>query len=109
MYVDDVISAIHKVMATTAAGPFNIGSPLSHNLTDVAQKIITMTHSSSKIEYAGNLSFMRQLGLPDITKAKSEIDWFPVVILDKGLEKTIEYTQAHKILVNWSQIEKIVE
>jgi UDP-glucuronate decarboxylase len=107
VYVDDVVSAVHKVMASSQAGPYNVGSPLKITLTKVAEKIISMTQSSSSIEYEKQLSFMRELALPDITKIKNEIDWFPVVTLEKGLQKTIEYTQAHKILVNWSQVQRI--
>ncbi|MCC6639017.1 NAD-dependent epimerase/dehydratase family protein [Candidatus Falkowbacteria bacterium] len=99
VYVDDVISACHKVMMSPHAGPYNVGNPLSYKLADVAKKIITMTQSTSKIEYQGALQFMRELALPNISKIKKEIDWFPVMTLDKGLEKTIEYTRAHKILV----------
>lgn len=107
VYVSDVVSAVQKIMTSPHAGPFNVGSPLSVSLTDVAQKIITMTSSSSVIEHDKELQFMRKLPLPDITKVKKEVDWFPVMTLDKGLQKTIEYTQAHKILINWANVERI--
>jgi len=107
LYVDDVISACHKIMQSTKSGPYNIGNPLSYNLSEVAKSIIEMTQSSSELKYADKLQFMRELGLPDITKAKREIDWFPLFTLEKGLEKTIEYTQAHKILVNWADVKEL--
>ena len=109
VYIDDVISAIEKVMATSLPGPYNIGSPLSHKIVDIAKMIIEKTGSTSQVEFAGSLQFMRELGLPDITKAKKELDWFPVVTIENGIEKAIEYTQAHKILVNWSEVSQITE
>jgi len=108
-YVDDVISAVRKVMTSTHFGPYNIGSPLSHKLVDVAKMIISMTGSTSTVEFAPSLQFMRELGLPNISKAKAEIDWFPIVTLENGLKKTIEYTQAHKILVRWENVKPITE
>jgi len=109
VYVADVVTACLKIMASAEFGPINIGSPLSHNLAEVAQKIIKKTGSTSEVQFAPQLQFMRELGLPNITAAKEKIDWFPVVTLDNGLEKTIEYTQAHKILVNWEKVQVIKE
>lgn len=109
IYVSDVVTACLKIMSSTEFGPLNIGSPLSHNLSEVAKKIIQKTGSSSQIQFAPQLQFMRELGLPNITAAKEKIDWFPVVTLDNGLDKTIEYTQAHKILVNWEKVQVIKE
>lgn len=107
IYVDDVISAVEKIMNSPHSGPYNIGSPLSYKLGDVAKKIINITKSSSVVESAPSLDFMRELGLPNISRAKEELEWFPVVTLDNGLLKTVEYTQAHKILVDWSKVNRI--
>lgn len=109
IYVDDVIDACHKVMKSAESGPFNVGSPFGYKLADVANKIIEMTNSTSVVEFAPTLQFMRELGLPDITLAKSKIDWFPVTTLETGIKKTIEYTQAHKILVDWNQVKRMGE
>jgi len=109
VYVDDVIDACHKIMNSAESGPFNVGSPFGYKLADVANKIIEMVHSTSKIEFAPTLQFMRELGLPDITLAKTKIDWFPVTTLETGVKKTIEYTQAHKILVDWNKVRTITE
>lgn len=109
IYVDDVIDACHKIMNSVESGPFNVGSPFGYKLADVANKIIEIAHSTSVVEFAPTLQFMRELGLPDITMAKSKIDWFPVTTLETGIKKTMEYTQAHKILVDWNQVKKIGE
>jgi len=98
-YIDDVVKAAVKMMATAEQGPMNIGSADEYRLADVAKKIIQMTGSKSKIVYRPAMLFVTQLGLPDITLAKERLNWLPVTTLDKGLEKTIDYAKAHKVLV----------
>ncbi len=68
-------------------------------LVHVAERILEMTGSSAKITYADALSFMTELGLPDLRRAKDELGWLPIVTLDQGLEKTLEFTKAQKALV----------
>ena len=93
-------------MASDKNEVFNVGSDVDYKLSDVAQKIIDMTASSSKIIYKEPLMFMTALGRPDISKAKKLFGWFPVVNLDMGLVKVIEYTRANKrLLKNDAQFE----
>ncbi|HDQ23211.1 MAG TPA: NAD-dependent epimerase/dehydratase family protein [Candidatus Uhrbacteria bacterium] len=106
-YISDVIDASLKIMASAESGPFNIGSPQEHKIADIAQKIIQLTKSKSEINYADPLLFMSRLGIPDISKAKEKIEWFPIVTLDKGLELTIEYAKAHKVMINWNGVEAV--
>ena len=98
VYVSDVVEGCLKLMRTDKHGPFNIGNPEVHNIVDVAQKIIQMTNSKSKIVFGEKLLFLREGAFPDITKAKEEIGWFPLITLEDGLQKTIDYTEAHKDL-----------
>ncbi len=101
-YVDDVVSGLRKCMAAPAdIGAVNIGSDVDLKLVDVAQRIIELTGSSSKIVFKPGLLFMTQLGLPDLTKAKEKIAWIPLVTLDDGLKRTIEYTMANKSLIGF--------
>jgi UDP-glucuronate decarboxylase len=95
-YVSDVIDAALKMMASESSGPLNIGSDVGVNITELANKIISMIGSSSKIVYSDKLLFMTPLCLPDITKARNELGWMPVVILEKGLENTINELRASK-------------
>lgn len=99
-YVDDVIQALIKLMETEVKGPVNIGNDKDLSLADVAQKIIELTGSSSKIAFKEPLLFMTQLALPDITKAKHELGWFPLITLEQGLLKTIQYVQANRSLLD---------
>jgi len=95
-YVSDIIDAVIKMMETDLFGPLNVGSDMKFNLTDLAEKIIKITGSSSKVVYAEEKLFMTPLRLPDITKAREELGWMPVVTLEKGLEKSIEDLRASK-------------
>lgn len=99
-YVDDVVSGLIKLMAAPAdIGPVNLGSNENLKLLDVANKIISMTGSESKIVFEKPLLFMTPLGLPDTSRAKEMLGWVPLVRLEDGLQKTIDYTQAYKPLL----------
>ena len=99
-YYSDVIEGMIKVMhASKDVSPINLGSDIAVNLYEFAQKVVEMTGSSSKIVFEKPLEFMTPLGLPDLTKAKEMLAWLPVVSLDAGLKKTIEYMRVQKGLV----------
>jgi UDP-glucuronate decarboxylase len=101
-YVSDVVDGLTKLMqAPPDTGPINLGSDLDSPIVDVAQRILEMTGSSAPITFQPPLAFMTQLGLPDITKAKEKLGWIPLVTLDDGLKKTIDYTMAHKSLLGF--------
>ena len=95
-YISDVVDAALKFIESNLSGPINIGSDVEINLTELAKKIITMIRSKSDVSYSKELAFMRPLLIPDITKARNELGWMPVVPLDKGLEKTIYELRASK-------------
>jgi nucleoside-diphosphate-sugar epimerase len=99
-YVDDCVDGLLKLMdASKGIGPVNIGSDQDIPIVDVAQRILEMTGSSSNISFEPPLEFMSQLGLPNIVKAKDRLGWLPLVTLDEGLKKVIDYTIAHKHLL----------
>jgi len=98
-YVSDIVEGMLAMMASEEAGPINLGGPEEVKLDSLAKKIIQMTGSESKIEFRERLLFMTPLGLPDITLAKQKLNWFPVVGLDKGLEKLIDYVKANRMLL----------
>lgn len=101
-FVSDVVDGMIKLMnGATGIGPVNLGSDLDIPIIDVAQRIIEMTGSTSKITFQPPLIFMTPLGLPDLTKAKDKLGWLPLVTLDDGLKKTIDYTVAHKGLLGF--------
>ncbi len=96
-YVSDAVDAIVKLMATEGdMGPVNVGSDLDMPIVEVVKNILEMTGSTSKIVFQPQLLFMTPLGLPDLTKAKEKLGWMPLVSLDEGLKKIIDYTMAYK-------------
>ena len=95
-YINDVIDATLKIAENSIDGPINIGSDVDINLTDFAQKIIDKLGAKSKIKYSPSHLFISSLCLPDITKAREELGWMPIVTLDKGLDKTINDLRASK-------------
>jgi len=99
VYVEDVVDGLMRLMkAPDKTDPVNIGSDHDLLLKDVAQMVIGMVGSQSEITYQPQLPFLSELGLPDIRAAK-EIGWLPLMRLEDGLQKTVEYIQANKIIL----------
>jgi len=98
-YVSDVVEGAIKVMDSPINEPVNMGGTQVNKLADVADQIKELTGSSSNVIFKDRLLFMRELGYPDISKIKKAIGWFPIVSLEEGLKRTIEYTKAYKSLV----------
>ena len=92
-YVDDLIEGMVRVMASRDefTGPVNIGNPNEFAIMELAEKVIKLTGSKSKIikmPLPPDDPTQRQ---PDITLAKKELDWSPTIGLEEGLLKTIDY------------------
>ncbi len=92
-YVDDLIEVFVRLMATRDdfTGPVNTGNPHEFTIHQLAEKVIELTGSSSKIEFKPLPSDDPMQRKPDISLAKQELDWEPVVQLEQGLKKTISY------------------
>ena len=108
-YINDVIDASLKMMASKENGAFNIGSPEEYKISEIAQQIIKMNKSKSEIQYADPLLFMSRLGIPDITLAKEKLQWFPIMTLAQGLEETVLYGKAHRVMIDWNNVEKVYD
>ncbi len=92
-FVDDLINGMTKVMATgdDFTGPVNIGNPGEFTILELAEKIIGIIGSKSKLIYEDLPSDDPMQRKPDITLAKSKLDWEPKIVLDDGLKRTIQY------------------
>lgn len=92
-YIDDLIAGIIKTMNTpdTFTGPVNLGNPSEFTVTELAEKVIALTKSKSKIIHTPLPQDDPKQRQPDITKAKTELNWEPKIALEDGLKKTIEY------------------
>lgn len=99
-YVSDIVQGLVKCMKSGSAQPINLGSDVELKIADVAAQVITLTKSKSTIIYEPPLLFMSPLGLPDITVAKDQLGWFPIISLDQGIQQAIEYFKAHKPMIS---------
>lgn len=96
-YVTDIVDGLVRLMHHPEhIGPVNLGDDQDYSLEDIAQKIIDMTGSLSKIVHEPPLPFLSSLGLPSLRKAKDTLGWFPLVRLEDGLKRTIDYAVANK-------------
>jgi len=100
-YISDCIDASIKMMSSNFYGPMNIGSDVRVNLTVFANKIIERVKSKSKISYDAEALFMKPLCLPDLSKARNELGWLPIVTLDTGLSRTIDDLRAKKGVIGF--------
>jgi UDP-glucuronate decarboxylase len=101
-YIEDALDAVAKIMTTDIAGPINIGSDVDIKLSSLVDIIIKATNSQSTVSYVDSPLFISELALPDIRRAKEELNWMPVVTLENGLKKTIFDVQAHERLQGFS-------
>jgi UDP-glucuronate decarboxylase len=92
-YVTDMISALVRFMDTDAAltGPINFGNPVEHTILELAEIVVRLTGSSSKIVFNKLPMDDPQQRCPDITLAKDCLGWEPQVKLEDGLKDTIDY------------------
>ena len=95
-YVDDLIDGMYKLMQSdkTIQGPINIGNPVEFSMNELAEQIISNLpqHQTSKELKPLPQDDPRQRK-PDICLAKELLGWEPMVPLDLGLDKTIEFFQ----------------
>jgi len=92
-YVDDMIEAFVAMMGSTeeVTGPINVGNPNEFTIRELAEKVIDLTGSSSKMVYRPLPSDDPMQRQPDISKAKDALGWEPRVQLEEGLRHTIAY------------------
>ena len=90
-YVDDLVDGLIKMMNSNKEiiGPINLGNPGEKSMLAMAEKIITLTGSTSKIIYKDLPVDDPRRRCPDITRAKQILGWTPQVELEEGLKKTI--------------------
>jgi UDP-glucuronate decarboxylase len=92
-YVDDLIAGLIALMETgpEITGPTNIGNPVEFTVRELAEKVIALTGSASKIIQEPLPQDDPRQRQPDISKAKRELGWEPSIPLEDGLVKAIDY------------------
>ena len=92
-YVEDTVAGIISLMNSTEYDVFNIGNPNEMTVGKLAEKIIELTDSTSEIKYLELPNDDPKQRKPDITKAKTKLNWEPKVSLEEGLTKTITWVE----------------
>jgi UDP-glucuronate decarboxylase len=92
-YVDDLIDGLIRLMNSTdeLTGPVNLGNPSEFTILELAEKVVSMTRSKSKLVFNPLPSDDPTQRCPDIELAKKHLGWQPVMSLEAGLAKTIDY------------------
>jgi len=95
-YVDDLVEGMVRMMGTgdDFIGPVNIGNPHEFTILQLAEKVIELTGSSSKITYKELPHDDPKQRKPDISLAQEKLNWNPNIQLEEGLLKTIKYFES---------------
>ena len=96
-YVDDLVEALMRLMATgdKVTGPINLGNPREFTILQLAEQVIRQTKSKSKIVRKKLPSDDPKQRRPDISLASRELKWKPTTQLEEGLKKTIAYFRSN--------------
>jgi len=90
-YVSDLVSGLVTLMHSNYSQPVNIGNPSEHSIAEFATLIRDLVGGASAIVHGEPVEDDPQRRRPDITRAKTVLGWQPLVSLEKGLAKTVEY------------------
>ena len=95
-YVDDLINGMLKLMGSDAdfTGPVNIGNPGEFSMLELAELVLKLTNSRSKLKHLPLPQDDPKQRRPDISLAKNKLDWTPSIPLEEGLKQTIQYFQT---------------
>ena len=94
-FVSDLVNGLVKLMAKGGfTGPVNLGNPVETTINEIAEKIIFLAGSKSKIAHLPLPQDDPRKRRPDIALAKEKLNWQPEVRLDDGLKKTIKYFRS---------------
>jgi UDP-glucuronate decarboxylase len=96
-YVTDLIEAIVRTMNTGSefTGPVNIGNPVEFTMIELAEMILKLTGSNSRLIFKNLPLDDPKQRKPDISIANSELDWTPKISLEEGLIETIHYFKSN--------------
>ncbi len=93
-YVDDLINGMSKMMASDSIGPINLGNPKEFTMKELAEEVLRITGSKSRIIRKKLPQDDPKMRKPDISKAKKVLGWAPKIPLRDGLEKTVAYFKS---------------
>jgi dTDP-glucose 4,6-dehydratase len=90
-YISDLVRGLEALLMSDYNNPVNIGNPAEMSILEMANKIIELTGSKSKIKFEKLPEDDPKVRKPDISRAKELLNWAPLVQLDEGLKETINY------------------
>lgn len=90
-YVDDLIEGIYRLLLSDYAGPVNIGNPQEITIKEFGEEIIKLTNTTQKMVYKPLPQDDPKQRKPDITKARTLLNWEPKISRSEGLKRTYEY------------------
>jgi dTDP-glucose 4,6-dehydratase len=94
-YVDDLVRGVLLLLDSSEAGPINCGTEHEMSMRDLAELIVALTGSTSKIIYVPRAADDPEMRRPDLTLARTRLGYEPQVHPDEGLRRTIEYFRTH--------------
>jgi nucleoside-diphosphate-sugar epimerase len=94
-YINDIIDGLISLASSEVQEPINLGHYEKYKLKDIAELVIKLTDSKSAITYQKPLWHMASYNIPDISRAKEKLGWFPLMSIEDGLKKTIEFTKVN--------------
>jgi UDP-glucuronate decarboxylase len=89
-YVDDLIEGFVRLFDSNLVGPINLGNPAEFTMLELAEQVLALTGSESRIAYAKLPIDDPKQRQPEIALARRELNWSPIVPLKDGLDRTIE-------------------
>ena len=90
-YIDDLIEGFIRLMSANYNAPVNIGNPNEFTICQLAQKIIDITGAKSQLKFIEMQQDDPKRRKPDISLAKELLSWEPLVQLEDGLKRSLEY------------------
>ena len=101
-YVTDIVNGLIRILSTPIdVTLINLGSDEDIRLVAIAQKILELMSSSSRVRFEAPFAHLIDVGLPDTTRAREILEWLPLVRLEEGLEKMIAYARSHRQLIEF--------
>jgi nucleoside-diphosphate-sugar epimerase len=94
LYVSDALEGMTRMMASKEIGPINIGNPEEMTIGGIAEHIIALTGARPDVRMELPLPYDAKQAIPSVRQAREMLGWFPVVPLDEGLKRTIEYMRG---------------
>jgi len=96
-YVKDMVEGLVALMASAEHQSVNLGGDKFFTYKEVADKIVSMTSSNSKVSFGDSIKYSHRQAVPDINFAKEKLGWFPLVSLEDGLRESIAYAQSNLV------------